>query len=231
MSMRLAPALRMVLVALLTAAIPAGAIAAPFVTGGGGERIVLAAPPGFADTGLLASPRPQELAESLTSASNPILVFAMTDADLRRFMASDRPDLRRYLAVATPKGLEHERVSEPQFRNFVSDSLCELGAPAASTETDFRKLLEAQPVGRASLLTELKKEPNLVSILQGAPLLSESGLFNPKPVYILATPTLFLLRGKALQLAVYSGYDSPENVGWITPVTSRRIEGLQRLNR
>ena len=220
MAMRLAPALRTVLVAMLTAAIPAGAIAAPFVTGGGGEGIVLAAPPGFADTGLLASPRPQELAESLTSASNPILVFAMTDADLRR-----------YLAVATPKGLEHERVSEPQFRNFVSDSLCELGAPAASTETDFHKLLEAQPVGRASLLAELKKEPNLVSIVQGERLPSEGGLFNPKPIYILATTTLSLQRDKALQLAVYSGYGSPEDVGWITTVTSLWIEELQRLNR
>ena len=220
MAMRLAPALRTVLVAMLTAAIPAGAIAAPFVTGGGGEGIVLAAPPGFADTGLLASPRPQELAESLTSASNPILVFAMTDADLRR-----------YLAVATPKGLEHERVSEPQFRNFVSDSLCELGAPAASTETDFHMLLEAQPVGRASLLAELKKEPNLVSIVQGERLPSEGGLFNPKPIYILATTTLSLQRDKALQLAVYSGYGSPEDVGWITTVTSLWIEELQRLNR
>lgn len=220
-----------VLLATLIAVLPAAAGAAPFIVPLGQERITLDSPPGFSDTTFLSSPRLQELAESLTSASNRILVFAMTDADLRRFMAGDRPDLRRYVAVATPKGLERERVSEAQFRNFVSDSLRELGAPAASTATDFRKLLEAQPVGRASLLAELKKEPNLVSILQGARLPSEGGMFSPKPVYLLATTTLFLLRGKALQLAVYSGYDSPDDVGWITTVTARWIEELQRLNR
>lgn len=219
------------LLATLIAVLPAAGAAAPFIVPLGQERITLDSPPGFSDTTFLSSPRLQELAESLTSASNRILVFAMTDADLRRFMAGDRPDLRRYVAVATPKGLERERVSEAQFRNFVADSLRELGAPAAATATDFRKLLEAQPVGRASLLAELKKEPNLVSILQGARLPSEGGMFNPKPVYLLATTTLFLLRGKALQLAVYSGYDSPDDVGWITTVTARWIEELQRLNR
>jgi len=220
-----------VLLASLIAVLPSAGAAAPFIVPLGQERITLDSPPGFSDTTFLSSPRLHELAESLTSASNRILVFAMTDADLRRFMTGDRPDLRRYVAVATPKGLERERVSEAQFRNFVSDSLRELGTPVASTETNFLKLLETQPIGRASLLAELKKEPNLVSILQGARLPNEGGMFNPKPVYILATTTLFLLRGKALQLAVYSGYESPDDVGWITTVTARWIEELQRLNR
>ena len=220
-----------VLLATLVAVLPALAGAAPFVVPLGQERITLDSPPGFSDTTFLSSPRLQELAESLTSASNRILVFAMTDADLRRFMAGDRPDLRRYVAVATPRGLERERVNEAQFRNFVADSLRELGTPVALKTTDFQKFLETQPVGKANLLAELKNQPNLVSILQGARLPSEGGLFNTKPVYVLATTTLFLLRGKALQLAVYSGYDSPGDVEWITSITERWIEELQRLNR
>jgi hypothetical protein len=220
-----------VLLASLIAILPPAGMAAPFIVPLGQERITLDAPPGFSDTTFLSSPRLQELAESLTSASNRVLVFAMTDADLRRFMTGDRPDLRRYVAVATPKGLERERVNEAQFRGFVADSLRELGTPAALKTTDFQKFLETQPVGKANLLAELKNQPNLVSILQGARLPNEGGMFTSKPVYVLATTTLFLLRGKALQLAVYSGYDTPGDVEWITSITERWIEELQRLNR
>lgn len=225
--MRFAP----VLLATLFAALPLAGAAAPFIVPLGQERVTLDAPPGFSDTTFLSSPRLQELAESLTSASNRVLVFAMTDADLRRFMTGDRPDLRRYVAVATPKGLERERVNEAQFRGFVADSLRELGTPAVLKTTDFQKFLETQPVGKANLLAELKNQPNLVSILQGARLPDEGGMFTSKPVYVLATTTLFLLRGKALQLAVYSGYDTPGDVEWITSITERWIEELQRLNR
>jgi hypothetical protein len=220
-----------VLLATLIAVLPAAGAAAPFIVPLGQERITLDAPPGFSDTTFLSSPRLQELAESLTSASNRILVFAMTDADLRRFMAGDRPDLRRYVAVATPRGLERERVNESQFRAFVADSLRELGTPAVLKTADFQKFLETQPVGKANLLAELKNQPNMVSILQGARLPNEGGLFNNRPVYVLATTTLFLLRGKALQLAVYSGYESPGDVEWITSITERWVEELQRLNR
>lgn len=208
---------------------PFGASAAPFVVQLGLERVTLDAPPGFTDTSFLSSPRLQDLAETLTSASNRILIFAMTDADLRRFMGGDKPDLRRYVAVATPKGLEREKVSEAQFRTFVSDSLRNLGAPPKSLE--FQKHLETQAIGQASLLAELKQQPNLVSILQGARLPNEGGLFTSKPQYLLATTTLFLLRGKALQLAVYSGFDSPGDVDWIVGITERWIEELLRLNR
>ena len=44
----------------------------------GESRIGLDAPPGFADTAFTGSPRLQELAESLTSASNRILLFAIS---------------------------------------------------------------------------------------------------------------------------------------------------------
>jgi hypothetical protein len=57
----------------LLAAVSLHCAAAPFAVRLGGERMVLDAPPGFADTLDLASPRLRELAESLTSASNRFL--------------------------------------------------------------------------------------------------------------------------------------------------------------
>lgn len=230
-AMRLASALRTVLVALFPAALPAGAIAAPFATSIGGERIVLDAPPGFADTGFLASPRLQELAESATSASNRILLFAITDADLRRFMLGDSYELRRYMLVVTPKAMERDRVSDAQFAVLAAESLRDLVPPTPGIE--LRNYVERQPEGKVALLAELKREPGLVSILQGARLVHPgTGFFGrPRTALVLSTTTLLHLRGKALQLAVYSGYGSPEDVAWITSVTERWIAELQRLNR
>lgn len=228
--MRLARALRMLLAAVFAALLPSGGVAAPFATSVGGERIILDAPPGFADTGFLASPRLQELAESTTSASNRILLFAITDADLRRFMAGDSYDLRRYMLVVTPKGLERDRVTEAQFAALAADSLRGLGAAAPTA--DLRKHLEGQAEGRAVLLSELKREPGLFSILQGTRLVfPATGFFgSPRSALVLATTTLVRVRGKALQLAVYSGFDTPEDLNWITSITERWVEELRRLN-
>src|SRR5438552_3274143 len=107
------------------------AVAAPFAVQVGETRIGLDAPPGFADTGFTGSPRLMELAEALTPASNKILLFAISDADLRRFTLGDTPELRRYMIAVTPKGLERERVSPAAFGAFVRDSLAALGSPPA----------------------------------------------------------------------------------------------------
>src|SRR4029450_8217966 len=56
-----------------------GALAAPFAVQVGEARIGVDAPPGFADTTFTGSPRLQELAEALTSPSNRILLFAISD--------------------------------------------------------------------------------------------------------------------------------------------------------
>ena len=108
------------------AAISLQCAAAPFGIQLGDTRLGLDAPPGFADTGFTGSPRLQELAESLTSASNRILLFAISDADLRRFALGDTPEYRRYMIAVTPKGLERERVSPAAFGAFVRDSLAAL---------------------------------------------------------------------------------------------------------
>jgi len=194
----------------------------------GESRIGLDAPPGFADTAFTGSPRLQELAESLTSASNRILLFAISDLDLRRFMVGDPPEFRRYMLAVTPKGMEREHVTQGSFNLLVSDSLRDLGPPAAAGIA-FNDALDAQPLGKASLLVELRRDPSVVSVLQGARL-PPQGRSGESPHYRLSTTTLMLVRGKALNLAVYSGYDSAADVEWIRAITARWIDEIQRLN-
>jgi hypothetical protein len=222
--------------AVLLSAFSLHCAAAPFVVRLGTERIVLDAPPGFSDSGELASPRLQELAESLTSASNRILLFALTDADLRKFMVGDQIDARRYMTVVTPKTMERERVSQKAFSEFVTDSLRTLGKPAPST--DYLKFLDEQPSGRVSLIEELRKEANVVTILQGVRLTQPTQKFlgfnigGDKPAqYAFSTTSLVFIRGKALELSVHMGYDGPADIEWLKALTERWIGDLMRLNK
>jgi hypothetical protein len=206
---------------------------APVAVPLGEARIALDTPPGFSDTTSIASPRLQELAEALTAASNRILLFALSDDDLRRFTQGDNPSLRRYMIAVTPKGLEHERVTQDLFGTFVADSLRELGT-TASPGSDYRKYLESRPQSQPAVLAELRRDPQIVSILQGVRLAPPPhGLFErekPAP-YVLSTTTLMLVRGKALNLGVYTSYDSAADVDWIRVNTARWVEELQRLNK
>lgn len=211
--------------AALLIALCAPAWAAPFAVRLGTGRIALDTPPGFADTLDLASPRLQELAEALTSASNRILLFALTDADLRRFTLGDTPELRRYLLVATPRAMERDRVNPEQFRAFVAESLRGLGNPAEPA--DLRKHLDALPQGQAGLLWELRRSPDAVSVLQGTRVPTKP---NAKPVYLLSTSTLLLLRGKALSVSVFAGYNDEADPDWLRAVTLRWVDDLLRLN-
>jgi len=208
----------------LLAAFPA--CAAPFAAQVGDVRLGLDAPPGFADTLSTGSPRLQELAESLTSASNRILLFAISDADLRRFSTGDPLELRRYMIVVTPRGSERERMSESAFKVFTGESLRALGPPPA--DANYQKHLDAQPVGAASFLAELRRDPDVVSVLQGTRT-KAGGLFQ-RSSYLVSTTTLLLLRGKALHLAVFGPYDDPADVEWIRVTTARWIDELKRLN-
>ena len=217
----------------LLVALPASqpAAAAPFTVRLGADRIVLDAPPGFSDTTELASPRLQELAETLTSASNRILLFALSDADLRRFMTGDQIEARRYMIAVTPKGLEYQRVSPDQFAAYVADSLQGLGRAVESPE--LIKFLESQPIGKANLISELRKEPALVSVMQATRLPELPGTTfwgSKKPQYLCFTTTVFLVRGKALQLSAYTLYDSPADVDWLRGITERWMNELLRLN-
>src|SRR4030088_2489374 len=153
------------LAACLFAALSLNTAAAPFSVQVGDARTALDAPLGFSDTSSIGSPRLGELAEALTSASSRILLFALTDADLRLFTGGDAPDMKRYAIAATPRELERERVRPEAFSAFVADSLRQMGrvAPAAA---DYRKHLDAQP-GKVALLAELRRDPQAVTLLQG----------------------------------------------------------------
>jgi hypothetical protein len=218
-------AMRALALALL-ASLSLASAASPFAVRLGAERIVLDVPPGFADTLDLGSPRLQELAETLTSASNRILLFAITDADLRRFQQGDRPDYRRYMLVATPRSLERERVGLSQFREYVLESLRGLGNPAQPA--DIRGYLDAQPPGRAALLGELRRRPDAVSVLQGSRLPTKD---KDKFAYLLSTTSMLLLQGKALNVSVFTGYDDDADAEWLRSTTLRWLDELQRLNR
>jgi hypothetical protein len=201
--------------------------AAPFAVQVGEARVGLDAPPGFADTGFTGSPRLMELAEALTPASNRILLFAISDADLRRFASGDQIELRRYMIAATPKVLERERVTPGIFKDFVAESLRELGAPPA--QADYPAYLDSQPRGKGSLLAELRKDAEVISVLQGTRL-PAARRGEDRPQYMLSSNTLMLMRGKALSFSVYTLYEAPGDLEWIRGVTARWTEDLKRLN-
>src|SRR5258708_19762195 len=194
--------------------------AAPFAVQLGDTRVALDAPPGFADVQGTGSPRLLELAEALTSASNRILLFALEDADVRRFNVGDSPELRRYVIVVTPKGLESGRVTPAAFGTLVSDSLRELGSPPGA-DGDLRGYLDAQPRGRTSLLGELRKDQELVSVLQGVRLPDPRGTRRAPGRYVLSTTTLLLVRGKTLNLSIYTLYDRPPHLDSELPTPAR----------
>src|SRR5690606_35994966 len=138
--------------ALLLSLFVASAHPAPFAVQVGDTKVALDTPAGFADTMFTGSPRLIELAESLTSASNRILLFALTDADLRRFTLGDPIEGRRYLIAVTPRAMERERVSGEAFRAFVDEALRNAGKPPAPGKP-LLEVLDARP-GKLTLLEE-----------------------------------------------------------------------------
>ena len=213
--------------AALLAAVSTQCAAAPFAVQVGEARIGLDAPPGFADTGFTGSPRLTELAEALTPASSKILLFAISDADLRRFASGDQIELRRYMIAATPKVLERERVTPSIFKEFVAESLRPLGAPPGGNE--YPAYLDSQPRGKDSLLADLRRDADVVSVLKGTRLPPQRR-GEERAQYMLWTSTLMLVRGKALSFSVYSVYEAPGDLEWIRSVTARWTEDLRRLN-
>jgi hypothetical protein len=208
----------------------APALAVPFAIQLGPERVVLETPPGFSDALPHASPRLNDLAERLTSPSNRILAFAVSDGDMRAFSTGERLSLRRYMLIATPKGLERESVAPGDFTRIVNDSLRELGKGPESA--DYIRFLDEQAVGRTYLLRELHREPAFSSVLQGAKLPPDPRILDKRlDQYMLQTTTVMLARGRALNLSVYTGYSTQADLDWLVDTTQRWVEELRRLNR
>jgi hypothetical protein len=203
------------------------ALAAPFAVRLGEARIGLDAPPGFADTTFTGSPRLQELAEKLTSPSNRILLFAISDGDLRKFTLGDPPELRRYMIAVTPKELELERVSPQRFAEFASAAQRELGERVPAGKT-FSEYFDQQPIGKSSVVGELRRDAEVLSLLVAARVQPQPRTQNQQ--YALSTNSLMLVRGKTISLSVFSAYDGPADLDWIRAVTTRWIDDLQHLN-
>ncbi len=222
------------LFAVVLAALPLAGAAAPYSVRLGLEKIVLDALPGFTDTTDLGSPRLQDLASALTSSSNRVLLFALTDTDLRRFTYGEPLDpKKRYMIVSTPKGLERERVSAELFTAFAGDSLRDVGKPMQVADAELVKFLESQPIGLANLLDELRREPTAVSVMQATrlqPLPGATMLDRNTPQYLLFTTTFVLVRGKALLLSVYTLFYGQADMDWLKLATRRWVDDLQRLN-
>lgn len=205
--------------------------AAPVPATLGGERLVLDAPAGFSDSLQLSSPRIQELAETLAGPSHRVLLFAITDADLRSFMQGDSPAFRRYMVVATPTRLEHDRIDTALFAGMVAEAMRDMGPPVPPD--DYIKHLDARPDGRPNLLAEVRREPEVVTFLHGAKMVVRPAtLFkNEETRYLISTQTALLVRGKMLHLVVYSHWEGRPDYDWILSTTERWVEEVRRLNR
>jgi hypothetical protein len=215
-----------ILFALLAALACHGLLAAPFAVRVGDARLALDAPPGFSDTQFTGSPRLIDIAESLTPAANRILLFALEDADLRRFMTGDPIELRRSVLVATPRATQQEQLSLADFRALVAASLGpQSGAPPRG---DLLAYLDTQPQGRANPIGALRAEPEAASVLLGTRLPATRQ--DAPPRYMVSTRTLLLLRGKALELSVFGRYESAADLEWVRGATERWVEELRRLN-
>jgi len=212
--------------AALLAAVALNASAAPFAVTLGGDRLVLDTIPGLSDALPLGSPRVQELAESLTSASNRILLFALTDSDIRRFGLGEQAELKRYMLAVTPNHLERARVTQEQFNLLIDDAERDTGKPA--DVPDYMKHLDGRPHGQPSMLALIRRATDMYSVLVGTRLPSTGWM--SKPQYIVSSNTFLLVRGKALSLSVYSSYDGPQDLEWVRFVTERWVDTLKKLN-
>ena len=183
------------------------AFAAPFAVQVGEMRLALDAPPGFSDTQFTGSPRLVDIAESLTTASNRILLFALEDEDLRRFTLGDPIELRRSVLIITPRAMQQESLSLGAFRSFVAASL---------------------PAGGANPPKVLRSDPEITSVLLSARVAPERP--DGPARQVVSSRTLLLLRGKALDLTVFSRYDSAADLEWVRGATERWVEELRRLN-
>lgn len=221
------------LIAGILACLTSPAGAAPFAVQLGPDRIVLDTPPGFSDTAAYGSPRLTELAENLADASSRVLVFALSDADTRRFGAGDSLDLRRYLLVVTPRAKERERMTPAQFADLLATAERNIDA-AFAPPPDYRLYMQARPAGQTHLLEKMRREPQVLSLLYGTMVPQPPPSFwredKPKE-YKLSSTTLALIGSRALYISAFTIYESPADVLWMRSINATWVDELQRLNK
>jgi hypothetical protein len=206
--------------------------AAPFAVQLGLDRLVVDTPPGFTDSGNFGSPRLTEIAENLADASSRVLAFALADADARRFAVGDSLDLRRYLLAVTPRATERDRMTPVQFATLVQTAGQGLGpAPDAKLIADIRKYLKERTPRQAHLLADLRRDPQVLSVMQGTMVPQPGRWIDDPPVFKVSSMTLVMVGGKAVYLSAFSVYDGPADIEWVRTVAERWVEDLQRLNK
>ena len=203
------------------------ALAAPFAVQVGEARLALDAPPGFSDTQFTGSPRLVDLAESMTPASNRIVLFALEDADLQRFMVGDSMALRRSVIAVTPRAMERESLSLSGFKTFAAETLRVQDA-VPKPDGDVIAYLDSRPEGRANPIGALRAEPDMQSVLLGTR--TPPPRPDAPPRYLVSSRTVMLVRGKALDLSVFSRYESAADLEWVRTATARWVDELRRLN-
>ena len=208
---------------------PADAV--PFVLRLGPDRLVLDTPPGFLDTAAFSSPRLSDIAETLTSASNRVLLFGLSDADARRFTVGDQLELRRYLLVATPRAAERNLVTAGEFAAIHTDAMRNLAA--APPPGDFIQYLQGRPAGQAHMLALVRQDAQALTYLQGTMQLRPETRDSRAlpPVFRLSSTTITLIAGKALYLSIFTEFESAADIDWINTAAERWVAELQRLNR
>lgn len=196
----------------------------------GPDRLMLDTPAGFSDSAGFHSPRLTEIAETLGGASNRVLVFALSDDDVRRFSAGDPLELRRYLLAVTPRAKERERMSPAQFSEVMQDLTRTVGVPPSPP--DYRNYLVKRAPGIPHLLVDLRRDPQILSVLHGTMVSPpETGWKERPAVFKLSSTTLAQIAGRALYISAFSAYDSPADVLWIQAITDQWVQELQRLNK
>ena len=162
-----------------------------------------------------------------------MLVFALADADARRFAGGDALDLRRYLLAVTPRAKERERIGAAQFADLVDVAERDINASFQSPP-DYRIYMQGRPAGQTTLLQKLRRDPKAISLLYGTMVPQPPPSIwreDKPPVFKLSTTTLALIGGRAVYLSAFSAYDSPADVFWIRSITETWLEELQRLNK
>ena len=90
------------------------------------------------------------------------------------------------------------------------------------------KFLDTQPPGAREPLAELRKDADVSRSCRARA--ARARLLRALAVPAVHARTLILVRGKALNLSVYTQYDGPADLEWIRTITARWIDELKRLN-
>jgi hypothetical protein len=137
------------------------------------------------------------------------------------------------MIAVTPMELERERVGTQRFGELAAAAERDLGERVPEGKS-FTEYFDKQPVGKSSVVGELRHDAEVLSLLLGARVPPNTRMLPPgaqkQQQYALSTSSLVLVRGKTLSLTVYSAYESPADLAWIRAITARWIDDLQRLN-